>query len=146
MIFDIVPHVEDAQSLLLVAPGQAFPIEYGQVDVAFQLVPQHFRMEHASDVVGLCSWPEEEFLLLIGLHFEGEGLIGEEIRHVLGEFQHVFLLLFVLFLDLVFSVSGVVAKGLCLFGCGTDVVHGVEVSLEIYIDHIGGRLLMGDED
>lgn len=35
MVFDIMPYIEDAQSLLLVVPGQAFSIEYGQVDISF---------------------------------------------------------------------------------------------------------------
>jgi hypothetical protein len=66
---------------------------------------------------------------------------------VFRELQHVFLLLFVLFLDLVFSIfNGVITKGLFLFGGGADVVHGVKVSFEIYIDHTGGCLLLGDDD
>lgn len=147
MVFDIMSDVEYSQSLLFVATGQTFTIEDGQIDVAIHVVTNDLGMEHASNEVGLRSWPEEEFFNLIGLHLEGKSFIWEEIRHVLGEFKHVLLLLFVFFfmftLHVIYELTG---KWPFLLGCRADLVHRVEVSFKVYVHVVRVcNLLLGND-
>lgn len=96
ILFVGVLNIEDPQPLLLVVPEQFIVIEEGEVDVAIVVVVVlDLGMEHASDDLDLHTRPYHKFFNLAGLELESEGLIRDEVGHVLGELNHVLLLLLI---------------------------------------------------
>lgn len=79
-----VLNIEDAQPLLLVFSEQLGVVEEGEAHVAVVVVVVlHLGVEHASDCLNLHAGPDHEFFGLAGRELEGEGLIGDEVGHIL---------------------------------------------------------------
>jgi hypothetical protein len=87
--------VKDAQPLLPELPKYAAIRVEVEVDVVLILIGIDLGVEHAPDGLYVLIGPQDKTLLGIGLEREDEGLIGNEVAHMLGELQHVTLLLLV---------------------------------------------------
>jgi hypothetical protein len=130
MVLLHVWNVKNSQSLLPVVSDQSVIIVKRQSDLAVKIVIEHFRVKHSSNEQDIWPWPQEELFLLVGLHFEGEGLIRQKICHMFCKIQHI--LLFLRFVNIaVLFLSVNLGKSGLLFLCWLYVVHRIKVPLEV---------------
>ena len=130
MVLLHVRNVKYSQSLLPVVSDQSVVIVERQIDLAVKIVIEHLRVKHSSNEQDIWTWPQEELFLLVRLHFEGEGLIGQKICHMFCELEHILLFLRFINIAILFLIVNLGKSGL-LFLCWLYVVHRIKVPLEV---------------